>query len=53
MAIPVSSSKQFDILNLISQLLNLYVDMLRDFKHQFLTILTKTPNFRPYILPTK
>ena len=28
MAIPVSSSKQFDILNLISQLLNLYVDML-------------------------
>ena len=31
MAIPVSSSKQFDILHLVSQLLKLYVDMLRDF----------------------
>ena len=31
MAIPVGSSKQFDILNLVGQLLNLYVDMLRDF----------------------
>ena len=31
MAIPVSSSKQFDILNLVRQLFNLYVDMLREF----------------------
>ena len=31
MAIPVSSSKQSDVLNLISQQLNLYVDMPRDF----------------------
>ena len=39
MAIPVSSSKQCDILNLISQLLNLYVDMLRDFNPNFLKLM--------------